>query len=101
MKTPCCGYEIDNARPPVMWNEFNGVVQCHNCGHVYVPRKDNNLEELAIQIFLSRTSNPKLLSAVKTKTTLTDAERHQRALDRAARALIDARALLEALQAAR
>jgi hypothetical protein len=22
-----------------MWNEFNKVVQCHNCGHVYVPAK--------------------------------------------------------------
>jgi NTP pyrophosphatase (non-canonical NTP hydrolase) len=37
MKTKCCNYEIDPARPVVMWNEHNGVVQCHNCGHVYEP----------------------------------------------------------------
>jgi len=38
MKTKCCQYEIDPARPVVMWNEYNGVVQCHNCGHVYEPK---------------------------------------------------------------
>lgn len=36
--TPCCKYE---AHPkigyPVYWNEFNKVVQCHNCGHIYSP----------------------------------------------------------------
>jgi len=41
MKTACCSYEIDNKNPPVFWNEFNGVVQCHNCGHVYDPKQYN------------------------------------------------------------
>ena len=31
---PCCGYADSSA---VKWNEFNGVVQCHNCGQVYMP----------------------------------------------------------------
>ncbi len=21
----------------VFWNPYNGIVQCHSCGHVYVP----------------------------------------------------------------
>lgn len=47
MKTRCCGYEFDADKRagsvgltvgcPVMWNSYNHVVQCHNCGHVYVP----------------------------------------------------------------
>jgi hypothetical protein len=38
--TPCCKYraELSNAYP-VFWNPFNKVVQCHNCGHQYVPVK--------------------------------------------------------------
>lgn len=35
--TACCGYHDPTA---IFWNEGNGVVQCHNCGHVYVPRAD-------------------------------------------------------------
>jgi hypothetical protein len=31
---PCCGYTDANA---VKWNPFNGIVQCHNCGHTYAP----------------------------------------------------------------
>lgn len=31
-RLPCCGYHDTTA---VKWNEFNGVVQCHNCGQVY------------------------------------------------------------------
>jgi hypothetical protein len=38
-KTTCCGYEARLDLPhPVMWNEFNKVVQCHNCGQVYDPK---------------------------------------------------------------
>ena len=47
MKTRCCGYEFDPAKVPgakdprigcpVFWNVYNHVVQCHNCGHVWVP----------------------------------------------------------------
>jgi transcription elongation factor Elf1 len=29
---PCCGYTNPEA---IKWNQFNGVVQCHNCGQVY------------------------------------------------------------------
>lgn len=101
MKTTCCNYEIDNTRPPVMWNEFNGVVQCHNCGHVYVPRKDNKLEELTIQIFCSRSSNPKFFKIVNNKPGISAEQRHKMAKERAERALGEARALLEVLESAR
>ena len=37
--TECCNYSAPITIPyPVMWNEFNKVVQCHNCGHVWVPK---------------------------------------------------------------
>ena len=39
MRTRCCNYEINDDRPVVMWNPGNRVVQCHNCGHVYVPER--------------------------------------------------------------
>lgn len=36
--TPCCNYVADPSQGyPVFWNPFNGVVQCHNCGHTYSP----------------------------------------------------------------
>lgn len=38
--TPCCGYkwsEVQSNPYPVFWNPLNRVVQCHNCGHVWVP----------------------------------------------------------------
>lgn len=46
MRTLCCGYEPAASVPcPVMWNEFNQVVQCHACGSIYVP-KDKACEDL-------------------------------------------------------
>lgn len=45
-RTPCCGrtmtVDIGEAGLPqkahtVAWNPFNGVVQCHACGEIYVP----------------------------------------------------------------
>ncbi len=38
MKTLCCGYEFKDDNCPIFWNQFNLVVQCHNCGHVWEPR---------------------------------------------------------------
>ena len=36
--TPCCNYVGIATMPhPVQWNPYNGVVQCHNCGHQYEP----------------------------------------------------------------
>lgn len=37
MRTVCCNYaaRIDNY--PVYYNPGNNVVQCHNCGHIYIP----------------------------------------------------------------
>jgi hypothetical protein len=36
----CCGYKINPLLPhPVMWNPFNKVVQCHNCGTIWRPEK--------------------------------------------------------------
>lgn len=38
--TLCCNYEADPSLPyPVFWNPYNGVVQCHACGHQYEPVK--------------------------------------------------------------
>lgn len=37
-KTACCGYEFKDDCP-VMWNEYNGVVQCHHCGLVWNPAR--------------------------------------------------------------
>jgi hypothetical protein len=37
MKLACCGYEVPvGDAGPVHTNTFNGVVQCHNCGHTYI-----------------------------------------------------------------
>lgn len=36
----CCGYAPPSGfNYPVYWNQYNGVVQCHNCGQIYVPEK--------------------------------------------------------------
>jgi len=44
-EVPCCGYKASAKKYPVYYNPFNQCVQCHNCGHVYVPNaipKENN-----------------------------------------------------------
>ncbi len=43
---PCCGYHDPTA---VMWNPYNKVVQCHNCGRVWVPRSDPSLSQDSAQ----------------------------------------------------
>lgn len=46
LPTQCCGYIGQKAQDyPVMWNSGNGVVQCHNCGHVYVPQPSPDAHE--------------------------------------------------------
>jgi hypothetical protein len=35
VKLPCCSYHAATA---IKWNQFNGVVQCHNCGEIYAPQ---------------------------------------------------------------
>jgi hypothetical protein len=35
VKLQCCGYYDATA---IKWNQFNGVVQCHNCGESYAPQ---------------------------------------------------------------
>ena len=35
---PCCGYEYSDDNYPVKWNEWNKVVQCHNCGQTWQPK---------------------------------------------------------------
>lgn len=35
---PCCGYNNPEA---VKWNPHNEVVQCHNCGQVYTPQRQD------------------------------------------------------------
>jgi hypothetical protein len=41
---PCgCTIELnDRMSSSVFWNEFNKVVQCHKCGHVYEPKQYPN-----------------------------------------------------------
>lgn len=99
MKTSCCNYEINNENPPVKWNEFNGVVQCHNCGHVYVPKYKLNLQAITIQLLAARMSNATLLKGRKNVNPLSDAERYEQGKERARRALIDAKCLREVLEA--
>jgi hypothetical protein len=48
MKTLCCAYEYGKLPHPVYFNPYNQVVQCHNCGEVYVPQLDVSTEEEAI-----------------------------------------------------
>lgn len=45
-RLPCCGYEDTSA---VMWNEFNGVVQCHNCGQQYAALSAQSQQEPAAE----------------------------------------------------
>jgi hypothetical protein len=41
MKTDCCGKEFTFTHDhPVKWNPYNEVIQCHMCGHIYVPAKE-------------------------------------------------------------
>lgn len=37
VSVPCCQYLFTDGDHPVKWNPFNGVVQCHNCGHIWEP----------------------------------------------------------------
>lgn len=99
MKTLCCNYPIDDKRPPVIWNEFNGVVQCHNCGQVWVPKPQMALGDVALQLLCARMSNPQLMKSGK--ATLLPEERARLAISRAERAFIDARAFLDVLAAER
>jgi hypothetical protein len=48
MKTLCCNYEYAGQPHPVFFNIYNRVVQCHNCGEVYVPQFDVTKEEEAV-----------------------------------------------------
>ena len=48
MKTICCQYDYGKLPHPVQFNPYNNVVQCHNCGEVYVPQLDRCKEEEAI-----------------------------------------------------
>ncbi len=36
-RTQCCGYVQSETDSIIRWNPYNGVVQCHNCGTMYVP----------------------------------------------------------------
>lgn len=42
-RTPCCGRTMEVYRgggvvnAAVVWNSFNGVVECYACGEIYVP----------------------------------------------------------------
>lgn len=39
-KTDCCGAQLKGVgRPPVQYNQWNGVIQCHNCGTIYGPKE--------------------------------------------------------------
>lgn len=37
--TPCCGYDCTREVNPIVFNPYNKVVQCHNCGQVYEAAK--------------------------------------------------------------
>jgi hypothetical protein len=45
-KTPCCGYSINAIEVgPIFWNEYDNVVQCHNCGQVFTKGLAQQLTE--------------------------------------------------------
>jgi len=65
VSTPCCGYDTakdmrlswwerlrrfwrgdPSSRSVICWNPYNGVVQCHACGQMYLPIDDRVLLEL-------------------------------------------------------
>lgn len=48
MKTLCCDYTYKGLPHPVQFNPYNNVVQCHNCGQIYVPQINVAEEEEAI-----------------------------------------------------
>ena len=48
MKTICCQYDYGKLPHPVQFNPYNNVVQCLNCGEMYVPQLDRRKEEEAI-----------------------------------------------------
>ena len=107
MKTKCCQYEIDEARPVVAWNPYNGNVQCHNCGHVYVPADYQPMagspgfaarrERVAAGMLAALCSNPKLLTSGRNGKGLTDADRKAISDRKAKRAIEYADALIAAL----
>lgn len=36
-KTPCCGYVFNvGDHGPILWNPYNDIVQCHNCGQGFI-----------------------------------------------------------------
>ncbi len=38
-KTPCCDYDTSRdgrTKSIIMWNPYNRVVSCHNCGTVFI-----------------------------------------------------------------
>ncbi len=41
MNSECCGKNAE----AIHWNPYNEVVQCHHCGHVYVPKLYGELSE--------------------------------------------------------
>lgn len=44
-RTPCCRAAITKMPSGlyvVAWNPYNGVVQCHACGNIYIPEEDGD-----------------------------------------------------------
>ncbi len=50
-KTPCCGYDTsrdERTKSVIMWNPYNRVVSCHNCGTTYIALDDDVISELIL-----------------------------------------------------
>ena len=50
-KTPCCDYDTsrdEHTKSVIMWNPYNRVVQCHNCGQIYISITDDVVAELVL-----------------------------------------------------
>lgn len=83
--TNCCNYICSTDIPyPVMWNQFSKVIQCHNCGQVFIPTNDDTaLLDWLEKYFRQETaySAPHLKPVVfvrgSRKTSLRTAIRHK------------------------
>ncbi len=48
-----CGCKIAADDNPIFWNPYNKVVQCHKCGHTYIPASrvtENAEKEKAVPV---------------------------------------------------
>lgn len=53
MRTKCCNYPVSLGMTVIEYNDYNKVVQCHNCGCIYEPKGTWTASQLAITVILT------------------------------------------------